>query len=282
MLATTWPFPFTDPGWVFEVKWDGFRALADVDGDRAVLRSRRGLDLAARYPELRSLRAGRRVVIDGEIVAMGDDGRPSFFLLGRRPAQLVVFDLLYLDGDRTGLPWEERRALLEAVELTGPVVVGDFVPEEGEALFSAVEDQGLEGVVGKRLGSRYHSGRRSPDWRKVVSRRRVTAVVGGFLHGGGNRADTFGSLLLGIWNEDQLHFVGSVGSGFDQPALEAIMGALRQLARDTSPFSGVVEVPGHKSWVEPVLTAEIEYREWTPYGRLRAPVFKGLHLPGSG
>lgn len=282
MLAIPWPKVFSHPDWFFELKWDGYRALAYFDEGRVSFRSRGGLDLGQRYPELGKVTSPRNAVVDGEIVAMGDDGKPSFFLLGRSPAQFIAFDLLFLDGDRASLPFEERRRLLESMELTGPVVVTDLVPEEGEALFRAVEDQGLEGVVAKRAGSRYHPGKRSPDWRKVVCRRTTTAVVGGYLHGGGNRASVFGSLLLGKWVDDQLHFVGSVGSGFDEPALRAITITLGELARESSPFAGSVDVPGLKSWVEPVLTAQIEYKEWTPYGRLRAPVFRGLVRPPPG
>ena len=281
MLATTWLKIFSDPDWFFELKWDGYRALAYFDNGRVSFRSRRGLDLGYRYPELAALRSPRNAVVDGEIVAMGEDGKPSFFMLGRIPAQFVAFDVLFLDGDLTGLPFEDRRRLLESMELTGPVVVTDVVPEAGEALFMAVEEQGLEGVVAKRAGSRYHPGKRSPDWRKVVFRRNTTATVGGFLHGEGNRTGYFGSLLLGMWTDDQLHFVGAVGSGFDDPALRAITRRLSELARESSPFAGPVDVPGTKSWVEPVLVARVEYREWTPYGRLRAPVFKGLEVEPS-
>lgn len=281
MLAIPWPKIFSDPDWFFELKWDGYRALAYFDNGRVSFRSRRGLDLGYRYPELAALRSAHSAVVDGEIVAMGEDGKPSFFMLGRTPAQFIAFDVLFLEGDLTSLPFEDRRRLLESMEFTGPVVVTDVVPEVGEALFAAVEEQGLEGVVAKRAGSRYHAGKRSPDWRKVVSRRVTTATVGGFLHGEGNRTGSFGSLLLGMWTDDQLQFVGAVGSGFDDAALRAIGRRLGELARESSPFVGPVDIPGTKSWVEPVLVARIEYKEWTPYGRLRAPVFKGLEVePG--
>jgi bifunctional non-homologous end joining protein LigD len=176
----------------------------------------------------------------------------------------------------TGLAFEQRRHLLEELPLTGPVVVNDVVAADGEDFYEAVVAEGLEGMVAKRAGSRYHQGQRSPDWRKIVSRRLTTAIVGGFLAGDGNRIGTFGSLLLGVEKDGELHFIGSVGSGFDDATLRGIALRLRGLARSTSPFTGPVDVPGIKSWVEPVLVARVEYREWTPYGRLRAPVFKGL------
>jgi bifunctional non-homologous end joining protein LigD len=276
MLASPWTRPFSGSDWFFELKWDGFRSIAYIGEGAPMFRSRRGLDLISRYPELRGVDVGRPAVIDGEIVAMGDDGKPSFFLLGRTPALFVAFDLLWMDEDLTGLALEERRQLLEALTLKGPVVVNDVVAADGEDFYEAIVAQGLEGMVAKRAGSRYHQGQRSPDWRKIVSRRMTTAVVGGFLAGDGNRIGTFGSLLLGVEKDGELHFIGSVGSGFDDATLREIASTLRGLARGTSPFTGPVNVPGIKSWVEPVLVARVEYREWTPFGRLRAPVFKGL------
>ena len=276
MLASPWTRPFSSTEWFFELKWDGFRSIAYLGVGAPIFRSRRGLDLVSRYPELRGVDTGRPAVVDGEIVAMGDDGKPSFFLLGRTPALFVAFDLLWMDEDLTGLALEERRLRLQALTLTGPVVVNDVVAADGEEFYEAVVAQGLEGMVAKRAGSRYHQGQRSPDWRKIVSRRMTTAVVGGFLGGDGNRIGTFGSLLLGVEKDGGLHFIGSVGSGFDDATLRGITATLRGLARATSPFAGPVDVPGIKSWVEPVLVARVEYREWTPFGRLRAPVFKGL------
>ena len=276
MLASPWTRPFSSNEWFFELKWDGFRSIAYIGEGAPVFLSRRGLDLVSRYPELRGVHTGRPAVIDGEIVAMGDDGKPSFFLLGRTPALFVAFDLLWMDEDLTGLAFEERRRLLEALALEGPVVVNDVVAGDGEDFYEAIVAQGLEGMVAKRAGSLYHQGQRSPDWRKIVSRRMTTAVVGGFLAGDGNRIGTFGSLLLGIEKDGELHFIGSVGSGFDDVTLRGIASTFRGLARDTSPFTNSVDVPGIKSWVEPVLVARVEYREWTPFGRLRAPVFKGL------
>jgi len=276
MLASPWARPFSSSEWFFELKWDGFRSIAYLGDGAPTFRSRRGLDLVARYPELRGVDAGRPAVIDGEIVAMGDDGKPSFFLLGRTPTLFVAFDLLWMGEDLTGLGFEQRRELLEALSLTGPVVVNDVVAADGEDFYEVVVAQGLEGMVAKRAGSRYHPGQRSPDWRKIVSRRLTTAVVGGYLAGDGNRIGTFGSLLLGVEKDGELHFIGSVGSGFDDATLRGVAATLGGLARNTSPFIGPVDVPGIKSWVEPVLIARVEYREWTPYGRLRAPVFKGL------
>ncbi|MGH8928058.1 MAG: hypothetical protein ACRDWH_06885, partial [Acidimicrobiia bacterium] len=261
--------------WWFEVKWDGYRTIAYGGPDRTALRSRRGNDVGSRFPEVAAMRFERPVVLDGEIVAFGDDGAPSFFLLGQRPAHIVVFDVLYLDSDRCRSAIEQRRQILEGLVLPKPAVLSQVVPGDGEALFEAVGDRGLEGIVAKRAGSLYHPGRRSPEWRKIAHKHRTRAVVGGFLAGEGARATTFGSLLLGLW-ADGLRFVGSVGSGFTERALREIQSLLDPLRRSVSPFVNPVDVPGHKVFVDPVLVAEIEYRQWTPYDRFRAPVFKGL------
>ena len=278
MLATPWDGPFSDPRWWFEVKWDGYRTIAYCSRDQTELRSRRGNDVAYRFPEVAAMRWETEVVLDGEIVAFDDAGNPSFFLLGQRPANFVVFDLLFHDGDRCGLPFEARRSLLDQVPLPNPAVLSQPVAGDGEALFEAVGDRGMEGIVAKRMGSLYYPGRRSPDWRKIPHKHRGRAVVGGYLMGEGARGSTFGSLLLGLWAEDGLRFVGSVGSGFTERALQATKPALDALLQARTPFVNHVDVPGRKMFIEPRIAVEIEYRQWTPYDRLRAPVFKGLAL----
>jgi bifunctional non-homologous end joining protein LigD len=276
MLATPWGGPFSDPGWWFEVKWDGYRAIAFCGPGRTELRSRRGNDVAYRFPEVAAMRLGADVVLDGEIVAFDDDGTPSFFLLGQRPANFIVFDLLFHEGDRTNLPYEARRELLGQLDLPNPAVISQPVLGDGEALFDAVGERGMEGIVAKKAGSLYYPGRRSPDWRKIAHKHRGKAVVGGFLTGEGARALTFGSLLLGLWASDGLRFIGSVGSGLTDRSLREIDALLAPLRRKDSPFGNAIDVPGQKTFVDPVLVVEIEYRQWTPFDRLRAPVFKGL------
>ena len=278
MLATPWGPAFSDPGWWFEVKWDGYRTIAFCGPGRTELRSRRGNDVAYRFPEVAAMRLDADVVLDGEIVAFDDDGTPSFFLLGQRPANFVVFDLLFQDGDRCGLPYEARRALLEQLNLPKPAVLSEPVRGDGEALFDAVGERGMEGIVAKKSGSLYYPGRRSPDWRKMAHKHRGKAVVGGFLAGEGNRTSTFGSLLLGLLADDGLRFIGSVGSGLTDSSLREIGALLDPIRRKGSPFVNAIDVPGQKSYVDPVLVVEIEYRQWTPYDRLRAPVFKGLAI----
>ena len=215
-------------------------------------------------------------MIDGEIVAIGPDGKPSFFLLGQTPAQLAVFDLLHLDEPLIGLPLEERWERLENLELTGSVIRSTPVEGAGEALFDAVVGAGLEGIVAKKSGSRYLPGRRSSDWRKVVHRSTIRAVVGGYMKGDGGRADTFGSLIVGLYSGGDLYVAGAAGSGLDERSLRLLLPMLKATERPTSPFAEKVDLPGVPVWVEPTLVVMVEYREWTPYRRLRAPVYKGL------
>ncbi len=278
MLATPWPEPFDDEAWWFEVKWDGYRAIVARDGQLRV-RSRRGLDLLTRFPELRDLKIPDGVVVDGEAVAFDDDGRPSFAALqAGRPVNLVVFDILYSGGDLTDLPYERRKEKLAELGLESPIIVPDPTPTAGKALFSAVVGAGMEGIVGKRLGSVYRPGRRSPDWRKISGKKRLRAVVGGYLAGTGGRSSTFGSLLLGLYDGSDLRWIGAVGSGFDDATLRAIHATVSGLETDSNPFSEPVTVPGKKTWVRPALVVEVEFKNWTADDHLRAPVFKGIDL----
>lgn len=290
MLATKWPEPFDNDDWWFEVKWDGYRAILANDG-RVRARSRRGIDLLDGFPELAKLPLPVGAVIDGEIVAFDEAGRPSFSLIQRRtgfggtgtgarvPVNFVAFDVLYFDG--TALvdePYEERRNLLESLEIPSPVVVAAPTRGSGRALFEAVAGQGIEGIVGKRSGSRYVPGKRSPDWRKISARRQMRAVVGGYVEGSGGRSSTFGSLLLGLWQDNRLQFVGAVGSGFDERALKAIHGALTEIGTVAAPFDPPVKYPGVIHWVSPGIVVNVEYKEWTGDNNLRAPVFKGVEV----
>lgn len=290
MLATRWPAPFDDDDWWFEVKWDGYRAIVGSDRGEVRARSRRGLDLLGPFPELGGLDIPDGVVVDGEVTAFDADGRPSFSLLQQRTGfggagtgsqvgvNLVVFDVLFRGEDLTAKTYEERRTILGDLGLAPPIIVPDPTPGTGIGLFEAVEDQGLEGIVGKRLGSAYRPGRRSPDWRKISVRRSLRAVVGGYTAGEGSRSPTFGSLLVGLRAPDGLRWVGAVGSGFDERSLAAFHQALTQLRRDTSPFSNEVALPGEPVWVEPGIVVNVEYKEWTREDHLRAPVYKGVEI----
>ena len=290
MLATRWNDPFDDPGWWFEVKWDGYRAVLSNDGGVRA-RSRRGIDLLEPFPELAGLPIPEEVVLDGEIVAFDDIGRPSFDRIQKRtgfgglgtgdrtPVNFVVFDVLY-QGDelRIGLPYEERQEILAGLSLPSPLVVSEPTRGSGIALYEAVKAQGIEGIVAKRSGSKYLPGRRSPDWRKVSVKRRMRAVVGGYTEGDRGRSSTFGSLLLGLWDDGELRFIGAVGSGFDDQTLHAIKGSLDQLERKSSPFQPAVRYPGRLHWVEPGIVVNVEFKEWTADRHLRAPVYKGVEI----
>lgn len=292
MLATRWPAAFDDPGWWFEVKWDGYRAIVSAEGGRLRARSRRGLDLTGHFPELANLPIPDGIAVDGEVVAFDDKGRPSFSNLQRRTGfggkgngpevgvNLVVFDVLFAGETITGLPYEERRARLEELMLPEPIVIPEPIPEQGLSLFAAAQTQGLEGIVAKRRGSPYLPGRRSADWRKIAVKDRLRAIVGGYLPGEGGRASTFGSILVGLNDDQGLRWIAAVGSGFDEAALAAFSTALRQLERPSKPFYNQVIVPNpHQPvWVEPGIVVDVEFKEWTHDLHLRAPVYKGIEI----
>jgi bifunctional non-homologous end joining protein LigD len=291
MLASRRDQPFDDPNWWFDVKWDGYRAVVGAESGVVRARSRRGLDLLGPFPEIGGLHVPDGVVLDGEIVAFDEHGIPSFSLLQRRTGfgggatgsrvgvNLVVFDILFHGVDVTQLPYEDRRGLLERLQLEPPIVVPDPTPENGRSLFSAVRDRGMEGIVAKRVGSRYQPGRRSEDWVKISVRHKLRAVVGGYLPGEGGRSSTFGSILVGLHEPRGLRWIAAVGSGFTDSSLRAFHSALRQIERETSPFHNEVLAPGGRPvWVEPGIVVNVEFKEWTLDDHLRAPVYKGIEL----
>ena len=297
MMAEGGYEPFDDPGWRFEPKLDGVRTLLYVDMESTRLVSRRGRDQTEQYPELATAHeyvTTVNAVLDGEIVAM-EDGRPSFELLQQRinlsskadierarkkiPVECYVFDLLWLDGeDLTALPLEERRALLE------PLVVPEhrilptlFVDGEGVPLAGAARERGFEGVVAKRLGSRYLPGRRTSDWRKIKLLNRQDCVVLGWTPGTGARSKTFGALLVGAYDDGELRWIGQVGTGFTDRMLADLMERLEPL-RCQQPATKDPELRKVKGacFVEPALVCEVEYLQMTGAGKLRAPSYKDL------
>ncbi|GHJ44708.1 hypothetical protein Cs7R123_20500 [Catellatospora sp. TT07R-123] len=301
MLATPGelPAPARDADYGYEFKWDGVRAVAYAEGGRVRLVSRNDLDVTAAYPELRSLGEALgpvAAVFDGEIVAFDAAGRVSFGALqprmhlrdaaavraaaARTPVTYVLFDLLFLDGqDTTGLPYRRRRELLESLGLRGPH--WDAPPHTeggGPDLLAAAREQRLEGVVAKLLDSAYLPGRRSRDWIKVKNVRTQEVVVGGWRPGKGNRADTIGSLLLGIPEGRSLRYVGQVGTGFTRAALAELLGQLRRRSRATSPFDPPppAREAAEAHWTTPNLVGEVMFTEWTRDDRLRHPSWRGL------
>lgn len=300
MTATLAKLPRDEGKWAYELKWDGVRAIAYCDGGHIRLESRNLREITSQYPEVRPIAAAlgaRQAVLDGEIVAFGDDGNPSFQALQRRmhlgseaavrrrakdtPVTYVLFDLLFLDGhDLCDLPYSERRARLEELALEGPAWqtpanhLGD-----GQPLLELTAERGLEGVVAKRLDSRYLPGRRSSAWRKVKNVRSQHLVIGGWMPGEGRRSGTLGALLVGYYEEAgeelRLRYAGRVGTGFSDETLRQLSTLLEKLRTDESPFTGR-QPPKQAIFVEPRLVAEVEFREWTAARTLRAPSFKGL------
>ena len=296
MLARAGELPREDAAWAYEVKWDGIRALAYSQPGRLRLESRNFNDITARYPELRTLNralSSHEVLLDGEIVAFDDAGRPSFERLQQRmnltgesairrrardlPVVYVIFDLLHLDGHPLlELPYTQRRERLQNLALDGPhwQTPAHHVGH-GAALLEAVRAKGLEGIVAKQLESRYEPGRRSAGWLKIKAVRRQEVVIGGWLPGAGRRRDRVGALLMGWFDDDELRFAGKVGTGFTERELDRLAGLLAPLERPTSPFSGRQPQRG-AIFTEPQLVAEIEFTEWTAEGMLRHPSYKGL------
>jgi bifunctional non-homologous end joining protein LigD len=305
MLATAGPLPRDgeDEEWAYEVKWDGVRAISYWRPGRMRIESRNLNDVSSHYPEIRALGrelGSREAVLDGEIVALDEQGRPSFERLqGRmhqtsesvirrlaqeRPVTYAIFDLLHLDGHATmALPYRERRALLEGLDLNGPAWQTPAYRVGGGRDFLAVTaEHGLEGVLVKRLDSRYRPGERGRDWLKVKNVNRQEFVIGGWLLGRGRRTGQIGALLMGYQEEKKgdrqvLRYAGRVGTGFDESELERLGAELAQRKRLSSPFAKQGEQPPREArFVEPELVAEIEFSHWTRQGILRHSVYKGL------
>ncbi len=289
--------PADEERWAFEVKWDGVRAIAYVRPGRLRLESRNLNDITDAYPEVRGLieQLGmREAVLDGEIVTFDERGRPSFERLQRRmhvtspsavrrlmsshPVVYAIFDVLFLDGHSLmTLPYRDRRRELEALELGGQAWrVPAAHPGQGAALLSATEAQGLEGVVAKRLDSAYEPGRRSGAWLKIKHTRRQELVIGGWVSGEGRRSERIGALLMGYHRDGKFVYAGRVGTGFTERTLSELQRRLEGYRRQTSPFAAGAAIPKQARFVEPCLVAEIEFREWTGEGVMRAPSFKGL------
>jgi bifunctional non-homologous end joining protein LigD len=298
MMATLTSAPFSNPDWLFEPKLDGVRAIALIRGGKTTLLSRSGLDATRQYPSLAE-ELGRQpepeLVLDGEIVALDKAGRPSFQLLQQRlnltreadirradaeiPVLYYVFDLLYAGGfDLTAAPLGQRKALLERMLLpSGRVRLLEHFEEEGEAAYDAAVAHGLEGIIAKRRDSAYEPGRRSRHWLKVKATLSDEFAVGGYSRGQGGRAETFGALLLGYYDEDsRLVYVGNVGSGFGDRTLAELRSRLDAIRVEESPFA---EAPPEKTpatWVRPQFVVEVKFAQWTADGHLRAPVFLRL------
>lgn len=298
MLARLGTLPAED-AWGFEVKWDGVRAIAHCQPERVRLWSRNRNDVTAAYPELCALTTALQphsAILDGEIVAFDADGRPSFELLQTRmhlrgdaavrrrasmvPVTYMLFDLLWLDGrSLVDLPFSKRRACLAELGLDGEHWhTPDFHVGEGQAFLAATREQGLEGVIAKRLDSRYAPGRRDAGWLKIKNANRQEAVIGGYTTGKGARAATIGALHLGVHErsgDGELRYAGKVGTGFDDAELERLIRLLGELEQEQSPFTGT-QPPRGAHFVEPKLVCEVAFGSWTMDGILRHSVYRGL------
>jgi bifunctional non-homologous end joining protein LigD len=284
MLATLVAEPFDDPQWLFEIKWDGYRALCTIEEKKFSLVSRNGLDMLRRFPDLKELAdafASVPVVVDGEIVSLDAKGRSEFQRLQdfqRRPVGLTyaAFDLLYADGtDLRSTPLEERKALLERLIRDDSIVLySKHVLGRGEALFKRACDEKLEGIIGKKRDSSYQE-RRSRDWVKIKTGHEQEFVVGGWTEPKGSRRG-FGALLLGVHYGKELRYVGSVGTGFSVKLLDELYARLRKIQRKTSPFVNDVDANAPMHWVSPELVVQVRFSEWTRDGYLRQPAFLGM------
>ena len=300
MLATATDKPFDSPEWLFEIKWDGYRAISFIEHGKVRLVSRNQNDLTAQFAELQDLPQfikAESAVLDGEIVALDEQGRSSFSLMqqrtgirshGRRvagqsdlPIAYYIFDLIYLNGyDLRRVSLEERKQVLAQIISNNKLVrYSEHFSEQGKALFEAARQQGLEGILAKRRGSLYEE-RRSREWLKIKITQTIDCVIGGYTDPEGSR-QYFGALVLGLFDDKgQLIHVGQVGTGFDQTTLQHVWQALQKLNSKQSPFHGPVEAQ-HVYWTKPKLVAEVKFTEWTHETaegglKLRAPVFMGL------
>lgn len=302
MLAESINAPFDNADWLFEIKWDGYRAVAFIENGKVRLVSRNQNELTARYPELKDMAKfimAKNAILDGEVVALDEQGKASFSLMQQRtgfrpggkratanadvPVLYYAFDLIYLDGeDWHRVPLDQRKRKLGSVIKSGDSLrYSDHYEERGKALFEIARSKGLEGIVAKRSASCYEE-HRSRDWLKIKIRHSQECVVGGYTQPEGSRAH-FGSLVLGLYDKQQrLIHVGQAGSGFNQKSLAEMWKVLQKIETTKNPFYGEVESLRKVHWVKPELVAEIEYAEWTggtnagSGPKLRAPVFLGL------
>ena len=300
MLALTGAAPRDRQNWALEMKWDGVRALAYIERGQVRLVSRTERDITVAYPELARLGSAtphKQLLLDGEIVVFGDEGWPRFEALQPRmhvssasaaaqlarqtPVTYLVFDLLQLDGMTLfELAYAERRSVLEDLGIAGAYwqTPPAFPGEDFDAVLAVSAGHGMEGIVAKRLDSKYLPGARTDHWRKIKNVRRQEVIVAGYKPGQGNRAGQVGSLLIGVNDAAGLIYAGHVGTGFSVDTLRLLGDKLRPLRRADSPFDGPVPAEHARPavWVEPALVIDVTFDSWTKAGRMRAPVYKGL------
>jgi bifunctional non-homologous end joining protein LigD len=287
MLATLVDEPFSDPDWIFETKWDGYRSVCFLTNGHARFVSRNQIEMTPQYPELanigKQVRA-KQAILDGEICALDPRGVPRFQLLQRKgsinaqrpPIVYFVFDLLYVDGyDLTSCTVVERKAkLAEILRPSNVIKLSEHIEGDGEAFFREIEKFRLEGMMAKRAQSKYVQ-KRSSDWLKVKTVLRQEVVVAGYTQPRGTRSH-FGSLVCGLYRGDQLYYVAHVGGGFNDKLLASLYRLMQPLKTASSPFVDTPKTNEPVQWLKLKLVAEVKFSEWTADNRLRHPVFVGL------
>ncbi|MGE5425852.1 MAG: DNA ligase D [Bacillota bacterium] len=281
MLARRLDKPFDRKGWIFEIKWDGYRALAEIYKGKVRLYSRNGIDLRHRFPQITKNLEELAIdaVLDGEIIAM-KDGLPNFHALqdqaSKAPIIYTIFDLLYLDGkDLRSLPLRERRARLQTLLPTDNIIISEAIEEAGKALFKAAKNKGLEGIIAKDVDSTYQEGVRSSSWLKIKAIETQEAVIIGYTAPRGGRR-YLGALVLGSYDQGKLKYIGHSGGGFSEKELEHLITLLGKIRRQTSPVKEKVPTNSPITWVRPQYVCQVSFSEWTPDGRMRHPVYLGL------
>ena len=285
MLATLVDDPFSDPDWIFETKWDGYRSVCFLKNGKARFVSRNQIEMTPQYPELANIArhvGAKEAILDGEICALDPQGIPRFQMLQRKggsrrpPIVYFVFDLLYVDGhDLTACTVVERKAkLAEIIKPANIIKFSDHIEGDGKAFFHEIEKFHLEGMMAKRANSKYVQ-KRSSDWLKIKTVMRQEVVVGGYTQPRGTRS-FFGSLVCGLYRDNQLHYVAHIGGGFNEKLLASIYKLMQRFKSDQSPFLSVPKTNEPVQWLKPRLVAEVKFSEWTADNRLRHPVFVGL------
>jgi bifunctional non-homologous end joining protein LigD len=285
MLAKETNTPFDDKNWLFEIKWDGYRAIAEKNKNTVLLYSRNGISFLSTYPVVvnQLLKIKEDVVIDGEIVVINDKGNPDFQLLQHyaenqdHPIQYYIFDLLKLNGhDTTGLSLIERKELLQKIIPQNEVIkYSDHILEKGNPFFKVSKEKDLEGIIAKKINSKYYPGKRTSDWLKIKHHKTQEAIVAGYTQPSGTRK-YLGALILAIKDGKKLKYIGHTGGGFNQNSLKEMYEKLQTLVQHKSPFDEKIKTNSPVTWVKPQLICEVKFAEITSDGKLRQPIF--LHL----
>lgn len=291
MLAKETDSPFSNSDWIFEIKWDGYRAIAEVNRGEVKLYSRNGNSFLATYSSVVEELSRMKVdaILDGEIVVINDEGKPDFQKLQHieqfrtYPLHYYVFDLLELNGKKLySVPLVERKKMLqEIISVNDVIKFSDHFEENGEDFFALIRQRDLEGAMAKKKSSEYYPGKRTADWLKIKHHKTEEAIIVGFTAPRGGRK-YFGALVLGRFIHDRLTYIGHTGSGFDTALLKDIWAKLQPFITAKSPFSERVKTNMPVTWVEPTFVCEIKFTEWTSDGKLRHPIFFAIERGQNG